>query len=397
MISLLKRLMSVHALTGHVGRLADGSRAYLPELTGLRAIAIIVIVSGHLFQRIERSFESGLSSPVWQTIFFKIFATPFTGCCIFFVVSGYVLFISKPMQNLAFRNIPRYSIQRILYVVPPYYIILLASYCTINLTHFAPQETNSFFAAPQSLTQSLIVSMTFLHMVMYGTFPRLFPPGWFIETQVQFYIVGPYLWHMYCCLRPGVRRLTIGFAILCFSLAISTLISVDGPYNLRYSLLVFLPYFWTGALIAELQQSRLPIFVHERLNASGGYGWLALIALIWLGAPLVDSTLFYLTTRIIVLGMLFLSAFRRGSFQRFLTHRVTIRIGVATLSIFLVHLQVLYLVVPYVAKCLPIDNQVLYLIVCSLVGLCVVAIVSLTFYWLVERPFLVIWRRDRFA
>jgi hypothetical protein len=52
MTAMLHRYIGVAAVPGFQGRLSDPRPVHLPELLGLRGVAILIIVCGHLLHRI---------------------------------------------------------------------------------------------------------------------------------------------------------------------------------------------------------------------------------------------------------------------------------------------------------------------------------------------------------
>jgi hypothetical protein len=84
------RYVGVGAVPGYQGRISDRKRVHLPELLGLRGVAIMIIVCGHLLQRVERFYGDAPLTP-FEKSFFDVLATPHTGCLMLFCISGYTL------------------------------------------------------------------------------------------------------------------------------------------------------------------------------------------------------------------------------------------------------------------------------------------------------------------
>jgi peptidoglycan/LPS O-acetylase OafA/YrhL len=117
-------------------------------------------------------------------------------------------------------------------------------------------------------------------------------------------------------------------------------------------------------------------------------GLCALGALIVLGEPLRNPIL-QLTAQMVCLAIVFQAAAVEGdSLRRVLLNRWLTRIGVASYSIFLVHLQILQILTPLITKLDVTRNVSLAPLVatCAVIGIPTVLAAALVFYWLIERP-----------
>jgi peptidoglycan/LPS O-acetylase OafA/YrhL len=347
----------------------------------------MMVVCGHLLQRVERFYDDTFLSDFEKNLF-AILATPFSGCCIFFCVSGYslMLFLHSKLRTIDRSVIFLYIERRILRLYPPYFIIISLTYLYVVITHYTPVGTNQFFVRPNSLTVSLLASLSLAHDLIFGTFPRMFPPGWFVETQCQFYVIGPLIWVLYLKLPAGSIRLNIGIIFLVICSAVSVLIEHNELRHVAYSVINFMPYFWMGALLADLQLSAKAGSPNCAPRNSWSIGWCGLAALILLGKPL-DSAILELTARIVCLVIVFRAALVVGTtFQRLLVSRWLTRVGVACYSIYLVHLQILQIMTPMIVHTFERTSMLLVIAICGVCGLSIVAAISAVFYWLIERP-----------
>jgi peptidoglycan/LPS O-acetylase OafA/YrhL len=94
------------------------------------------------------------------------------------------------------------------------------------------------------------------------------------------------------------------------------------------------------------------------------------------------------------LGVMIRASFVPSSaFQRALVGRWLARIGVASYSIYLVHLQALQIIMPAIVHNIRELPFPFLVVICVIFGLSIVVIVSLPFYWLIERPWVGIERR----
>ncbi len=365
----------------------EGRRVFQPELTGLRAIATTIIVFGHLLQRVDRFHDGGAPISALDNAIFTLFATPFSGCCIFFCISGYSLFSSLQAHQSGGGPsfVGPYVLRRLLRLCPPYFTVLIATYIFLTATGYSPIGTNMFNVQPASLTTSLLASLTLSHDTLYGTFPRLFPPGWFIETQFQFYAVAPLFVALYLRIPSPKLRVRIGYMLLLVFAAIAILVSY-GPREMQYSLIAFLPYFWAGTLLADMRRrgdgDRLGQFVRRWPSM----GWLALAVFVLLGPPVRYDAL-QLVGRLVCLAIMFRVAFLAdGSLHRVLGTRYLAPVGIGCYSIFLVHLQILQVLTPAIFSVAPAWPLPIVAILCFAAEVPVILVAATLFYHLVERP-----------
>ena len=392
----LRKFYVLDAVPGAQRRRLAGVNVYVPELTGLRGAAIIIVVLGHFFQRIDRFLFEAEQIKVAE-LFFTVFATPFTGCTIFFCVSGYslMLFIVTnknfhPAKKIC--SLIWYTLRRFIVIYPPYFFILVMTGTLLYSFGYVPRGTNSFSAEPSSITVSLVSSLTLTHTLIFGTFPRLFPPGWFIEVQFQFYLIGPIIWSLYQKLWNNIARVAFGIFVLMFCTAASLITTSIGPSNMQYSIIVFMPYFWLGAILADLRSNFGRPFLKGKFCNHPKIGWIAFTAIILTGwSPFGPSELglfLQMMARLVLLFAIFHAAsIEHTNFQRVVVNRWLVRAGVTCYSIYLVHLQILQILVPIA---LSFTNQESFLIVVLFCAFCIMPIIftgSTVFYWLVERPF----------
>lgn len=377
----------VGAVPGFLARLSDSNRPHLPELTGLRGVAILIVVIGHLLQRVERFYGREALNHV-ETLIIGILATPFSGCRLLFCITGYTLAVYLAKNVDSARSISNIELikNRLTRIWPPYAIVLISTLIFITTTGYEPTNVYQYYSEPKSILFSFIVSIVYLHDLLFNTFPRLFPPGWYLESYVQFLTVGPFIWSYYLKFIPRKKKLAAVFSVLILSIILSTIVSEHGSRGLQYSLVAFLPYFLVGAILADLR-------THDRYQHIAGIlvekwpvGLLGLVALIVLGAP-CGAIWWQLPAQLVAIAAIVTACLTgRSRFRNAMSGRHLIRIGIASFSIYLIHLQILQVSVPIVVAFLQGHSFVFISAVCAAVGLCLVLGLALAFYWLVERP-----------
>jgi peptidoglycan/LPS O-acetylase OafA/YrhL len=68
---------------------------------------------------------------------------------------------------------------------------MIGCYLFLRLTGYVPEETRSFTAGPKSLEESVAASLVYMHGIIFGGYPKLNPPAWSLEIEIQFYVVAP--------------------------------------------------------------------------------------------------------------------------------------------------------------------------------------------------------------
>lgn len=374
------------------------SGAYRPELDGLRFFAIAIVVVGHLMERLTRFFPSVRSLAQDNTLG-DLVQRPGLGVYLFFTISGFIIATQAARAKahpLSGRFLRGYFGRRVLRIEPPYVILLVATWLFIVATGYAPDGAKQFETAPSSLTASLVGSVFYLHDLVWGTFPRLFPPGWSLEIEVQFYILAPLFFALWFATTRVSARIVLGVVgLLGGSLLSLVAPQRAGPFYLHASILLFLHFFWLGLVLAQSQRwiaarlARAPIVVADLL------GWGGLIAyLIVPNAPDGDTAAHLATglaLRAVALASvaaMFAGVFApRSSFRSFCARPWIALIGGACYSLYLTHLQVIQVTTTIFAKVLP-DAALIAAAIFAILQIVAVLCVGLAFYAVVERAFM---------
>jgi peptidoglycan/LPS O-acetylase OafA/YrhL len=351
----------------------------LPELSGLRGIAIVIVFAGHVAQRVQRFHGAGISdglSPLWPHL-----TSPAAGVFMFFVISGFLIAERIARQHVAETSwFVAFYWRRFTRIALPYYVVLVATFVATGALSLQPRKVNLFAFVPTSLLDSLIASLAFVHYAVWGTFPRLFPPGWTNEVEIQFYLAAPLLCLGYLRIQNARWRGWLGAPILLVSLALSWFTMEMAPTQFRYSLLVYLPYFWLGIVLSDLKRERrLP-----RLHSA--WGWASLFAFV-VGQPYFGSHVSELLQRCVLLTLILCSTFARaGSLPEVSKCPAFVALGRFSFSIYLVHLQVVHVVTDLTYARLRPRTPTQGLVLVLLIATPLVIAMAYTFHQLIERP-----------
>ncbi|THD43101.1 MAG: acyltransferase [Bradyrhizobium sp.] len=369
--------------------------AYRPEVDGLRFFAIAFVIFGHSIERAARFFVSYRDRLADTPLEAHLQVAPL-GVNLFFAISGFILAnqaIKADKNPLGASFLKAYFGRRVMRIEPPYILLLVATWAFVSLTGWVPDGTHRFDVAPASLNLSLAGSLFYLHDLIWGTFPRLFPPGWSLEVEVQFYLVAPLLFWLWMRLASLGARAAMAAALLAVGVSLSILdLKTLGPLHVEFSLLHSFNFFWLGIVLAYAR-SPLAAWIAARPAAFATLlGWLGLALCVALPAPREGGEGVAEVLRLlgVYLGLaaMFVSTFAPASgFRSFCAAPWISLIGGACYSIYLVHLQVTQVFASLAAKLAPGASLIGVAAIFAASALVVVA-VGLTYYVFVERRFM---------
>lgn len=228
----------------------------IPEVDGLRFIAISIVVFHHLVSiylpvsgRVQeiRNYAEWMAASQQSWIIRLAYCGHF-GVQLFFVISGFILalpFAKRAFNGLPTPNLKSYYLRRVTRIEPPYVICLLLLF----LLMWA-DKTNVASRIP-----NLLASLFYVHGLVFGHESLINGVTWSLEIEIQFYLLVPFLVRIFkwrnALMRRGVMLATIiGGAF--FSLNV---VYPSGSARLPLTFLNFSHYFLTGFLLADLYLS----------------------------------------------------------------------------------------------------------------------------------------------
>jgi peptidoglycan/LPS O-acetylase OafA/YrhL len=378
-------------------RLSGG--VYRPEVDGLRFLAIAIVVFGHFVERALRFFPAVAAQR--DSLVVEFLSRPGLGVHLFFCVSGFILAgqaMRSPHGPLTGAFLRSYLSRRVLRIEPPYLILLVLTFAAITLTGFQPQNTNHFGGPPESLTASLFGSIFYLHGLIWGSFPRLFPPGWSLEIEVQFYLLAPLLFFLYFGLTRAWARWLCGAALLVAGIVASiypprTL----GGLDVYDSILRFFQFFWLGILLAHGREAIAAAMSRMPRALVGAAGFFALFVFLAVPSPPEDPATLPALAYCLSLRALSLAATATmfacvlapaSAFRSFCADPWISLIGGACYSIYLTHLQTLQFVTGQIARLAP-DSPVAAVALYGALEILLVLAIGLAYYAVIERTFMI--------
>ena len=194
-------------LLSSLRRITSGSQ-YLPEIDGLRFIAITSVLLYHVGRLTEIHIHpyvvpaGRLAASLTAFVF-----NGYRGVPVFFAISGFIValpFARRELQGAADTPLATYFRRRLTRIAPPYVISQLIRLYPVMI---AKQLTLL------QILPHLAAGLLYLHLALYRTAPIVQIVGWSLEIEVQFYIVAPFLVRFIFRIPAPWRRMLLVGAI----------------------------------------------------------------------------------------------------------------------------------------------------------------------------------------
>ncbi|WP_268960914.1 acyltransferase family protein [Rhodococcus spongiicola] len=321
----------------------EATAGYVKSLTGLRAIAALMVIFAHA------GFWTGRYTP---DLAGAAFSRLEVGVTMFMVLSGFLL--ARPWLKAAAGQgeLPStriYAWRRVRRILPAYWITIIATYA-IFLFREDPGETGKGWSG-------FLRNMTFTQIYGAGHMHTGLTQMWSLAVEVAFYlllpVIGWFLVVVVCRRRWHPVRLAVALLVLVAITPLWTLIThnTDIDFTARLWLPGFIAWFAGGMLLA------LASVTLKRCNPYG-MGLLAIYFLLLVCTPLageativpmdateaVTKSMLYLLFATALIAPLVIGD-RPGPLGRLSSSAPMVWLGEISYEIFLVHLVVLEFVV----------------------------------------------------
>lgn len=390
-----KLVQAVRSLPATLGR-ADVV-SYMPELDGLRCLAIVFVLVWHAALRASRYLDHAAAPGEHAATWYSYFPHGEVGVILFFFISGFVVAQPFLLRPCGAWKVGSFYRRRVLRIYPPYLVAITLCFVVLGIAGHVPTDANAFDRSGVPLSQSFLASLFYLHGVIFDVPSRLNPPMWSLEIEVAFYAVLPPLMMLYA--RAGSRRTRmvalaafIAAAVIASSLLIS---SLDTDLRLRWGLFYHAYLFGLGVLAADLVGD--PSGLGMRKGTLGDLVFAAgLLVLASIGFAMtrydarMPNSLYALIIQgltILSLALVFHGAFHGRRASAWLSRPWIRLIGTMCYSIYLTHIIVMTAVGEVLGRVLHLHGTgMVYLV---FLGILVPASLAagLVFYVAVERPF----------
>jgi peptidoglycan/LPS O-acetylase OafA/YrhL len=336
-------------------------KRFIPQIDGLRFVAIGSVVLFHLYSVLE---HGAIAEPFpLNTDLAK------RGVELFFAISGFILgvpFASRYLLGAPRVKLKQYFLRRLTRLEPPYFISLFVC---------AALQMVWSHRSMRDIAPHLLASFAYLHNMIYGAFPgAVNTVAWSLEVEVQFYVLVPLLTILFAISDSRLRRAMILILMLAAGLLSNPLYST---VHLHASIAYYLAFFLAGFLVCDLYLTRGEWKPSFAWDVCAICGW----PLVWI----LPRNFGHVALPFVIV-MLYLAAFRGRIFPAVFSNRAVTDIGGMCYSIYLFHSMILFAVKHFTWPLHIGQNFWVYFVLQGAMGLPVVLLLCGGFFLLIERP-----------
>jgi peptidoglycan/LPS O-acetylase OafA/YrhL len=353
-------------------------RRFIPEVDGLRFLAISGVVLFHLSgYTAAQHMSAAVMRPTDLTVrsFLQLGSY---GVQLFFLLSGFVLALPFAKWRLGSATrppLPRYYLRRLTRLEPPYFLALCGIFLGGAFLHRAGLQAQEWPTLAQ--WPNLLASFLYQHNLLYGRGSRIISAAWSLEIEVQFYLLAPLLAIVFSMSRAWARRSFLLFLLFAIPAARTLLPAATLSVP---SLLLYLEWFLAGFLLADFY------LVDWQESPSHSYFWDMLNLAAWVALLFTFST-----QRLHVLEPPLAFAAYVGMFRSKIANWVVTRHPITTIggmcySIYLLHWHIISAAGFFVRRWTVGSSFLIRFSIDLLLILPIVLTVATVFFALIERP-----------
>lgn len=343
---------------------------YIPEIDGLRFLAIAMVVIFHMQGFFSK--KSALTYPGNANItglLMRILGYWDKGVLLFFVISGFILalpFATHMLKGGKKVALKSFYVRRVTRLEPPYFITMISLFILLLITRIYTFSV---------LFPSLLASLTYSHNIIYGT-PLIAVATWSLEVEIQFYLLAPLMTRVYK-LSKLARR-----AVLVLSILSLPVIQHIVPVTV-ITLYSHLQYFLLGLLLADLYVCRDTAkgIVDNRYATLSGLISLGVILLIDQQANVANSWIF-----LVSIFYFYYMVLNNRFWKKAFSIPLIAIIGGMCYSIYLWHFAIISLAGRFIVRFHVTGNFLINLAVFCLLSIIPVLFFSTIFFYSIEKP-----------
>lgn len=361
-------------LTNRFTRVMSEGRRFIPEVDGLRFVAIAAVVLFHLGGYTALTNMAGARVQPGEAWLPRLLSIGHWGVQLFFVLSGFLLALPFAKWRLGVGSKPSlktYYLRRLSRLEPPY----IAAMLLLFIGGIRLLGTAGFSRWP-----NLLASLVYQHNLIYGMASVVNDVAWTLEVEVQFYVLAPFLAVVFSVKDAWVRRAAV-LALILAAPAMRGMVPTQTQALLTLTVLGQIEFFAAGFLLADLflvDWEQRPS-VSLRWDLASLVGWSAVVTLMLLGrfeALLPPCVL-----------VAYVGAFRGAVSNRVVRLRWLTTIGGMCYSMYLLHVAVIAHVGPRTAHRIPLGSTFMArFAVEAAFALPAVLATTFLFFIFVERP-----------
>jgi len=352
-------------------RITSGS-GFIPEIDGLRFLAILPVVLQHFSERVLERVHPVSTS---DTLISQGLSNGHVGVYVFFAISGFILalpFGRYKLQQKQPVRLSNYYLRRLTRLEPPYLISLILFFAVLVIV----QHQNF-----RELLPHFFASCLYVHRIVFGTWSPLNPPAWTLEVDVQFYAIAPFLTLAYFSISSSVRRRVVLLMFIVVKIIIAnTTTWLDEFYlTLPYAI----EFFTVGILITDIYLTEWK----DGIPRHRIFDIITVISIIvlfssWTWPKNLEWKFLFITA----LFMTVYGCFRSITVNRFFRNKWISAIGGMCYSIYLLHLPAAEF---FVRMFTPFTQDLSYttrFLVGIMIFLPVLFVICTVFFLLIEKP-----------
>ena len=312
----------------------------VPSLTGVRAVAALLVVATHA------AYTTGKYTHGFVGL---VYSRMEIGVPIFFVLSGYLLFgpwVATAAGGASAPSLKRYARNRFRRIMPAYTVTVLVAYAIYHFRDAGPNPGHNWWGLFRNLTLTQIYTDNYGFVLLHQGLTQM----WSLAVEVTFYIALPalaYLLMVVLCRRrwrPGLLLAGLGGLFLLSPAWMVLVHSTDFlPDGARLWLPGYLAWFAGGMALTVLAAMGVRCYWFVAVP-------LALVCYLIVCTPIAGEpqtsptglaqalvkTVFYAAIAALVVAPLALGD--SGWYSRVLASRPMVWLGEISYEIFLVHL-----------------------------------------------------------
>jgi Predicted acyltransferases len=362
-------------------RRSTSSKNFIPEIDGLRFLAIVTVVVFHFHFLLWRHLDgkvlmdvetSGILTAGWWLSRMDL------GVKLFFGISGFILsipFFNQYCFGGRKVDLKNYFIRRLTRLEPPFLVAITAFFCV---------HIGLLGASFLDLLPNYLATIFYVHTLIFNEYSVINPVTWSLETEVQFYLLIPFLaaW----VLGPNSSKLKvilIGLFLFLGSIYLRGYYLAHGTFGMIANITGFFSHFLVGIVFAHLYLKKNGWLIKKNW-VWDLVGFCSLMGIFYWYKPqagFINQVLFNIS-----IFVLFIAAFKSWGLNWFFTRSWVYLIGGMCYSIYLLHLPFFGLTSQLAQKYIFGNtfslNFWIYLFP-VLIGL---MIISSVFYLLIEKP-----------
>ncbi len=356
------------------------TKNFIPEIDGLRFIAIITVVIFHFHFLFVKEIgnevvldinETGVFTAGWWLIRLDL------GVKVFFGISGFIL--SIPFFKF-YRfggkkvDIKSYFIRRLTRLEPPF-LLAVTGFLLVHV-----------LILNESLVRMIphyIATIFYLHTIIYNEYSIINPVTWSLETEVQFYILIPLLAYLILPIQRRGIVLLLGLLIFFGSIFLKGYIIRESPYGMVANIGGFFSHFMIGIFFAYLYLIQEEWF-KKKSWLWDILGFASFFSMFWFYKP--QSEFWNQVGFNVSIFILFVSVFKGRVLNRLMNMPFIYLIGGMCYTIYLLHLAFFGLLVKIFSKFILFENYSSNFLLYFILAFALLMVISGVFFVFVEKP-----------